>query len=333
VCLIFLVVPLKLTTIFYPQLLSGKTNKGVMLYGRVLRHSDVTMCPIGALAMYLYVRMKTSQEFDCSTDFTSNHAWFDVKLYTDGTVAKAKKGISPKGYGVAMGNVAKLIGLASTHTTHLGRVLGPKVLEMLEFDSEEIRTLGNWDPKIQETTYSTKVPLKALRGMAGFEVGQGMYYNPRSAVPVPDELSNGVFPWVGPCWERLKQYERETGDMKPTASAFLKHMMGMATVFIQDTAAMKLLHPDRCVDEYQLFKDDPILSSEAFKEFTDEMKRALLVGEQNDPTKASMECVLPGVHQQFTNLHHEIHRIGDRIDQLKVAANNQITGEWDGIVV
>ena len=93
------------------------------------------MCPIGALSMYLYVRMKMSEEFDLLTDFTSNQAWFDVKLYTDGTISKAKKGISSKGYGTAMEDVGKVLGLNSTHTTHLGRVLGPKVLELLEFDS------------------------------------------------------------------------------------------------------------------------------------------------------------------------------------------------------
>jgi Centromere DNA-binding protein complex CBF3 subunit, domain 2 len=223
------------------------------------------MCPIGALAIYLYIRIKMSREFGPHTDFTLNQTWFKVKLYTDGTIGKVMTGISPKGYGDAMSVVSKMLGLSSTHTTHLGRVLGPKVLEMMEFDSEEIRTLGNWDPKVQEVTYSTKVPLKALRGMAGYEAGQGMYYNPRSAVPVPAELSKAVFPWVEPCWERLKTYEQERDELKPTATAFLRHMSSLATVLIQDLAAMKLLHPERCENEYRLFKDDPIFNSEAFK--------------------------------------------------------------------
>ena len=36
------------------------------------------------------------------------------------------------------------------------------------------------------------------------------------------------------------------------------------------------------------------------------MKEALHESEQNNPTKASVESVLPGVHLQFANLNNEI---------------------------
>jgi hypothetical protein len=48
----------------------------------------------------------------------------------------------------------------------------------------------------------------------------------------------------------------------------------------------------------------------------EEMRSALAVGEENNPTKASVESVLPGVHQQFTNLHHEINRVKVGVDDL-----------------
>jgi hypothetical protein len=38
----------------------------------------------------------------------------------------------------------------------------------------------------------------------------------------------------------------------------------------------------------------------------EEMKKALVEGEANSPIKATAKSVLPGVHQQFTNLHNEI---------------------------
>jgi hypothetical protein len=92
-----------------------------------------------------------------------------------------------------------------------------------------------------------------------------VYYNPRSAVPVPEELSDRVFPWVRPCWEKVKRYEVETKDMKPTATAFFTLMSSLATVLIQDVAALKLMHPDRCGNEYPLFKDNPIFNSDEFE--------------------------------------------------------------------
>jgi Centromere DNA-binding protein complex CBF3 subunit, domain 2 len=230
-----------------------------------MRHSNVLLCPIGALAMYLYFRFKMSGEFNSMFDFSSNVNWFLVKLYTDGSREKMYKGISTKGYSTAMGVVAHALGVSSKHTTHLGRVLGPKVLEMLEFSPEEIRVLGNWDPKVQESTYSTKLPMRVIRGMAGFERGGGMHYNPRTAVPVPEELSKEVFPWLQDCRDHLDAHEAATSTLKPTARQFLKHMALMADVLVQDVAVLKLKHPERCVEDFPLFKDSPIFNGDRFK--------------------------------------------------------------------
>jgi hypothetical protein len=230
-----------------------------------MRHVDVLLCPIGALAMYLYIRFKMSKEFDSSFDFSRNEEWYNIKLYTDGTRQKMFKGISSKGYGTAMGQVAHALGVSSKHTTHLGRVLGPKVLEMQEFSPEEIRVLGNWDPKVQESTYSTKLPMKVIRGMAGFVGSGGMHYNPRVAVEVPEELSNAVFPWLVGCRDHLDAVEASTLILKPTARQFLKHMDLMAKVLIQDVAAIKIKHPDRFGEEYPFFNDDALFNGEAFE--------------------------------------------------------------------
>jgi hypothetical protein len=49
----------------------------------------------------------------------------------------------------------------------------------------------------------------------------------------------------------------------------------------------------------------------------EEMRKALEVGEANNPRKATVESVLPGVHQQFTNLHHEVNRVRSGVHELK----------------
>ena len=48
--------------------------------------------------------------------------------------------------------------IASNHWLHLRHQLGAKILEFLDELNKEIRKLGNWDPSIQETSYSTKLP-------------------------------------------------------------------------------------------------------------------------------------------------------------------------------
>jgi hypothetical protein len=48
----------------------------------------------------------------------------------------------------------------------------------------------------------------------------------------------------------------------------------------------------------------------------EEMKKALVEGEANSPIKATVESVLPGVHQQFTNIHNEIIKVKAGVDDV-----------------
>ena len=50
---------------------TGKTNADKVLYGRVMRHVDAQLCPIGALAMYLLIRFEVTKEHE-SIDFEDN---------------------------------------------------------------------------------------------------------------------------------------------------------------------------------------------------------------------------------------------------------------------
>jgi hypothetical protein len=102
-----------------------------------------------------------------------------------------------------MTRVFKMMNLPMKHTANIGRTLGPKALEMLEFSQDEIKILGNWDPKTQESTYSSKLPMAPIRAIAGFQYAGGSHYNPRTAVVVPEELSKLVFAWLAESKEKL----------------------------------------------------------------------------------------------------------------------------------
>jgi Centromere DNA-binding protein complex CBF3 subunit, domain 2 len=106
---------------------------------------------------------------DPPPDFTDISSWYDMKLYTDGMRTNVNKGIRPQVYGDMMTRVFKMMNLPMKHAAHIGRTLGPKALEMLEFSQDELRILGNWDPKTQESMYSSKLPMAPIRAMlAGF---------------------------------------------------------------------------------------------------------------------------------------------------------------------
>ena len=100
------------------QLATGKTNHGIKLYGRCLRHKDVKLCGVGAMAMYLMYRFELSKEMDPPPDFTKNDSWFDIKLLTDGTIQNITTGIANTTYGDHMKLVIRHLGIPAVHWRH-----------------------------------------------------------------------------------------------------------------------------------------------------------------------------------------------------------------------
>ena len=208
----------------------------------------------------LAMRFSITQEFaDFSTDdWLDNGRWFDVKLLVDLTKTTTLcDPMSNNTYSKGMKSVLEVLSIPSKHWVHLGRTMGPKILEMLETESEEIRRLGNWDPKMQEARYSTKLPLPAMRDMAGFTIASGMYYNPRTAVVPPDELMM-LMPFRFAI-DKSESVESAIGNQTEqgyTAVCFLRFLKDMSQIFLQDAAVIWLLHEER--------KAHPIFTMEIF---------------------------------------------------------------------
>jgi hypothetical protein len=175
---------------------TGETNNGQKLCGRSMRHKEVELCSVGGLAFHLAMRFNLTKEFEefDLDDFLENEKWFDIKLLTDATRSDhdPTKAIANDSHAKAIKSVLGKLGLVSNHWVHLGRTIGPKLLEFLEIEAQEIWILGNWEAKMQECSYSAKLPMKAVRTANGFVQANGMHFNPRTVVE-------------GPKFERLKR--------------------------------------------------------------------------------------------------------------------------------
>ena len=224
------------------------------------------MCPFGGLAFYLALRFATTKEFEFFEleDWLEKPSWFDNKLLVD--YCNNSNHVVPMKndtYSKAVKLILQDLGIKSSHWVHLGRVTGPKKLEMEEVSPEDIRILGNWDPKIQERSYSTKLPMRPMRAMGGYTTANGMYYNPRSSVAPQDELlMKTPFKFAFSVYGDLMYYVANGNGEGSTALHFCKFLSNLAVIFLQDAAAMWIEHPHR--------RNHPLYKLEVFQ--SDEWK-------------------------------------------------------------
>jgi Centromere DNA-binding protein complex CBF3 subunit, domain 2 len=306
-----------------------------------MRCLNILECPVSHLAMYLFYRFEMSDEFRPPPNMVDNESWFEWRLLTTGKYESLVRGVKPQSYSSCIGRVHKMKGWPTNHTGHIGRALGAKKLERLECNAvclcvcvcvfliqmldslslfslnkqEGIRALGNWNPTTQESTYSSKLPMREIRAMAGFVQSQGMHFNPRSVVVPPPELATLVFPWVDSTLETVREYEKENNVSKGTATAFLKLLLELRMVVLQDAAVYFLQHEDMVTDH--LYFRCRIFQTELFKNYVEVMREALVTAEAENPIKATVESVLPGVQQQITNMHNDIIKVRRLMDEKR----------------
>jgi hypothetical protein len=222
--------------------------------------------------MYLTYRFFITEEFSHPNfPWHDNSSWFNVKLLVtpqipivNSSAHDYTKPMKTNTYARSIKHVLEDLGIVVTHFAHLGRQLGAKILEMLEVESEEIRRLGNWNPSMQDSCYSTKLPMKPIRRLAGYTTSGGMYYNPRTALPVPIALQEAtpIGKWVFNAMNTVKT-RNANGEQLYTAQNFLEFLTELNIVFIQDIAAMMIEYPSR-LSNHKGFEQMPVLKSNDF---------------------------------------------------------------------
>jgi hypothetical protein len=210
-----------------------------------MRNINPCLCGVGAMGFYLYFRFHKSNEMNPPPDFTVNKDWFDIKLLTDGSADNNVKVMSNESYAKGVEAVLSKLGISSKHYLHLGRKLGPIALEKLDAESRDIQQLGNWNPSTQEAAYSTKLPMRPIRALGGFQDAGGMHYNPRTVVEPPESLKSMIFPFADRCLEDVRQKTKDDGKDRYTAEHFLRLLIDLRVIILQDAAAMLVVDGER----------------------------------------------------------------------------------------
>ena len=246
------------------QIAQGKTNHGRTLYGRATRHKDVRLCCIGALSMYLQYRFHCTGEFRTMPveDWLDNSKWFDIKLLVDINGSDTTKEMKNDSYARHIRRILKLLQIICDKLLHLGRNLGSKILDLLEEEMEAIRRMGQWNPTVFDNSYSSKIPLGPIRKLAGYTGGCKIYFNTRSTVKPDDVLlrATPIGEWVYQAYDFVS--EAATDGKHQTALHVLRFFTELNEIFLQDTAAMFAMYPER--KEHNMFNE---LSVFAMPEF------------------------------------------------------------------
>ena len=318
---------------------TGKTNKDKTLLGRVLRNRNVKECPFGALGFYLLARFAMTNELN-RYDFTKNKSWFNAKILigekglSNGMdLGRLTKAIDNRPYGDEIGRCCDRLNLPTSHFVHLGRNQGPIRLEMAEVPPEYIKILGNWNPDTQESVYSSKFPVPALRVAAGFDLEKGGHYNPRTKIQPPKELQQLIFPELeqvtsvvnAAIEERLARIQRKKKGRArncttplATATSFLRLLKKLRRIILQDAAAMMAEGRD-----HPLF-GMPVFKSTLFLQFTATMKDHLESTSDHEPIDLLLQRVMPTVNARMTALQQGIAGLTQKVAQLENELNARL---------
>jgi Centromere DNA-binding protein complex CBF3 subunit, domain 2 len=299
------------------QLAFGKVNSGKKLQGRAMRHKSPYECVLYALGMYLWYRFDKTGEMAYPPDFTDNHAWFKIKLLVPSQASIVKKRddgqlvidcsavstvMKSTSYAKGVKEVLKDLDLPTGKQGHLGRATGPRFAEMMELSESQIQNLGNWEPSQRQEIYSEKLPFQALRAMNGHPHERGSVYIPRFTLEIPTPLlalaKDQIFPWAESKLDEVARASAADGQSRFTAVYFLKMLIQLRHIILQDTAEIMTYGDPR---PHPLFKE-PIFSSQAFGGYVQMMRTHLAAAAASDPQNISMEAALPGVMNRFDQL-------------------------------
>ena len=225
-------------------------------------------------------------------DFTSNSNWFSVKLLIDPRSSDTNVVVMDQAYAKSIKQVCKGLNISTKHFIHFGWCAGPIKAELEELDGYNINDLGNWNVDTRRDVYSAKLPMKAMRVMGGHPDTKGSVFLPRSSIEPSRILQQQIFP----CLDEKMASIDATANL--TALAFLRLLQNLWKVILQDVCVLILLGRKHIMFELPVFKTDE------FKSFMNDMQHHISTAE--DPVDVSMEQVLPGVHEKFSNLESQM---------------------------
>ena len=207
----------------------GKMNTaGRLEYGGVVRHRDVHLCPVMAVAMWLFWRWQVlSVPTPCFTPTRDTQGrvthlpWFDEYLvpghHKTTQLMNPKTGLS---YETMRSEADKAMSsiehpVQSRKKTHIERSSGVTLAELSGVDYRDLEKLGHWANDVMSKTYLTGLPMKAVFKIAGWSETGDMAELHRAKYQFPDSLRRELFPFLEEARSVAQQNGLEAGFCSP----------------------------------------------------------------------------------------------------------------------
>lgn len=205
----------------------------------------------------------------------------------------------------------KELGIDISKITHFGRDVGPAIMDMLEVISDQQKNIGNWANDVFFNVYNTKLPLAAMRALAGYDTRRGYYKNPRTRFKGDgkyDDLAAQIFPWVESEMDKLQAGEHQT------ARCFLQLLLNLRWVILQDCAVMI----GRYKRNHFIFNHmSYVFESTSFKNYTTELLNFL--SSNVDTNDDKVERILPGMLRRMDD---QVQATKDMHDEMNTNFDN-----------
>jgi len=214
---------------------------------------------------------------------------------------------------------------------HFGRTSASAVMDMVEVKRSQHHEIGYWVNNTHDNHYSSRLPLAAMRVMAGFDGRRSFHFNPRANFFGEEKhklLPLMIFPFIE---NKLNILRLKKNSNCTTALGFLELLQNLRWVIIQDCAILTKQEKR----EHVLFNMFPhIFKSELFHDFSNKMMEHVSHCEKKNPLSQSVDLVLPGVKSCLKNQTNAIYENGKSIkkvdvdlsDLMKVIQSQNING-------
>lgn len=230
---------------------NGKTNAdGRNEYGACIRNKEVRECAVGAMAMYLFVRLQMNGED--IPDVQRRDNWYNIKLFKDksptvGMSYQQQHGVIQKAH--------KSCGVKISKVTHAARPFGATRTLADGASHDNVRSQGRWKGGQLERSYINDLPRAAMRVQAGFSKKQGNFFLKRGVTIPSKELQQLIFPSADAWLTKLEDVAYEC-DEDLAAHNFIEFILELRVVLIQDSVEMRRLYPDHMIWTHSVWQTD-----------------------------------------------------------------------------